>query len=110
MAATAVSMEYRQARSSAVRAGVVNRMPSITHISSSSIGLAHAEIPGVRRRLVSMMLAGRAGSIQRAPCMADAENPARTPWPLDRSQQAFARTTADNSVSFEMYTSWWIAT
>lgn len=89
-----------------VRAGVVSRMPSITHTTSSSIMLAHAEMPSARRRLVSITVAGRAASIQRAPCRAEAENPAKAPCPLDRSQQAFARTTADSSVWLAMYTSW----
>jgi hypothetical protein len=53
--------------SSAVLAGVVTRMPSITQISSSSMLSAHAMTPEVRLRLVSMIAAGRHGSIQRAP-------------------------------------------
>lgn len=72
-AATAGSNGNRLVRSSAVRSGVVTRMPSMTQISSGSMRSSQTCSPGARRRLVSMIAAGRSASIHLAPWKAEAE-------------------------------------
>jgi hypothetical protein len=97
MAATASRTGYQHARSSAVRAGVVTFIPSITHTSSASSRSPLTLIIGARRRLWWMSSAGLALPTHFAPWTAAAENPATTPCRFDHSHPAFALLTGVSS-------------
>ena len=84
---------------------VVTRMLATTAISSASMRSSQTSTPKALRRLVSMRVAGRAGSIHRAPCRAAAEKPARMPRRRDRSQHACARNAGVSSAPRGTYTS-----
>ncbi|NBQ41529.1 MAG: hypothetical protein EBU23_02885 [Mycobacteriaceae bacterium] len=87
----------RRPRSKAVRAGVVTGRSPMNWVSPSSSRSLRTTISQGGRRLVCTNSGGVFGSIQRAPCNAEADKPATTPRRPDQSQAARARSAVDRS-------------
>ena len=94
MAATALPRGYRQARSKAVRAGVVDGHACRSAGSRRQLrDPDQVWIPVGGRRCAYSKLCGAFASIHFAPWRAAADCPATTPRRLDHSQAAYARCT-----------------